>query len=76
MKSQLSIFRDIMRQVKGYFLIDLKESIKLSENIMLIRRPEVDGMVCTKGIMNNLVRNILSGFVVKKLNNNTIEQKP
>lgn len=43
---------------------------------MLIRRPEVDGMVCTKGIMTNLVRNVLCGFVVKKLNNNKVDEKP
>jgi len=65
-----------MRQVKGYFLIDLSNSIKIDEEILLIRRPEVDGMVCTKGIMTNLVRNILSGFIVKKHNNNKVDDKP
>lgn len=71
LKSQLSLFRDIMRKVKGYFLIDLKESIKICDDYMTIRQPEVDSLCSTKGVMTNLIRNVFSGFIIKDTRNNT-----
>jgi len=45
MKSQLSIFRDIMRKVKGYFLIELNVITQKCDNLMLMRNPEIDSLV-------------------------------
>lgn len=42
---------------------------------MTIRKPEVDNLCCSKGVITNLIRNVFSGFIIKPVRNNQLSDE-